>query len=306
MQARLTAHPPAQAAFVRSIRPGEVLRIGRAADCGLRLEHPSVSRAHAELDFDGDAWRVRDLESKNGTFVDGEPVVGESALRRAPGKRAWLRFGDVHCEFAALDAREADAADAGLRARRDAATAHTARIVGLDRLDDWLDASLRGVLELAQCERGFVLLRDGDGFAVRAGLAFDAAALRDRGFSGSIGAVRRALDERRTVIVNDIGGDAGLRDRASVVASGISALACLPLHDGALTLGAIYADRVRIGPPITTLDQELLEAFAERAALWIAARRATALLDAGGVAGPALVPARDWDGIVAGHGDMLR
>jgi len=304
MQARLTAHPPAQAAFVRSIRPGETLRIGRAADCGLRLEHPSVSRAHAELDFDGDAWRLRDLESKNGTFVEGESVVGEAA-RRMPGKRAWLRFGDVLCEFEALDAREADAADAGLRARRDAATAHTARIVGLDRLDDWLDASLRGVLELAQCERGFVLLRDGDGFAVRASLAFDAASLRDRGFSGSIGAVRRALDERRSVIANDIAGDAWLRDRASVVASGISALACLPLHDGALTLGAIYADRVRIGPPITTLDQELLEAFAERAALWIAARRATALLDAG-VAAPAVVPARDWERIVAAHGDMRR
>lgn len=294
MQARITAHPPVQAAIVRRVRTGEALSIGRAEGCGLRIDHPSISRAHAQLQPVGDGWCLRDLDSKNGSFLDGRRL--RDALLPQAG---WLRFGDVYCEFRMLDAAEAAAADDGLRAQRTVATAHTARLDAVAGLDELLDASLRGALELAQCERGFVLLARDDGFEVRASLAMDATHLRRRAFSGSVGAVRRALAERRTVIANDIGREAWLSSRASVVTAGLSALVCLPLHDGERALGAIYADRVRPGAPITLLDQELLEAFAERAALWLAARRATDLLDAHTAADR---DAHRWEGIVAAHG----
>lgn len=293
MQARLTAHPPDQAAIVHSIRSGETLQIGRGGDSNLRLEHPSVSRTHARLEPDGGGWRLLDLGSKNGSFVDGRPADGAQPLPRA----AWLRFGDVHCEFAVLDLAQAEADEAGRRVRRAAATAHTARIDGIRDLDGLLDASLRGVLDLAQCERGFVLLREGDGFAVRASASLDPAQLRARAFSGSVGAVRRALEQRRSLIANDIGGEAWLAARASVIAGGLSALVCLPLFDGEQALGAIYADRTRAAAPITRLDQELLEAFAERVALWIAVRRTSELL--GGARGHE--PAQDWGEIVMAH-----
>lgn len=294
MQARLTAHPPAQAAIVATVRPGASLRIGRGADCGLRIEDASVSRAHAALVPDALGWMLRDLRSKNGTFVDGQPVGGGTLLC-AP---AWLRFGDVLCEFVLQDEAEAEAEAAQQRRRRDAATAHTARIAGIERLDALLDASLRGVLELADCTRGFVLLRAGDDFLVRASLALDAGALRDRGFSGSVGAVQRVLATATSVIANDISREAWLRERQSVIASGLDALVCVPLRDGDAVIGTIYADRTRPGAPLTTLDQALLEAFAERAALWVAARQAAAQLD--------MVPpspaATAWQGIVAAHG----
>lgn len=293
MQARITAHPPVHAAIVRSLRAGEGLRIGRGDGCDLKIDHPSISRAHAELVPMAQGWRLCDLGSKNGSFLDGRPVHDDVLP-----PTVWLRFGDVYCEFRMLDADEAAAADDGARAQRVAATAHTARLDAVSGLDELLDASLRGALELAQCERGFVLLARDDGFEVRASLAMDAASLRRREFSGSVGAVRRALAERRTVVANDIGREAWLSSRASVVAAGLSALVCLPLHDGERALGAIYADRVRPGSPITMLDQELLEAFAERAALWLVARRATELLDAHAAAD---LDARRWDGIVAAH-----
>lgn len=296
MQARLTAHPPAQAAIVATVRPGASLRIGRAADCGLRIEHSSVSRAHAALVPDDLGWTLRDLRSKNGTFVHGERIDDDHPLR-AP---AWLRFGDVLCEFSLQDEAEAEAEAVVQRKRRDAATAHTARIAGIERLDALLDASLRGVLELSDCTRGFVLLRAGDDFLVRASLALDAGALRDRGFSGSVGAVQRVLDAASTVVANDISREAWLRERQSVVASGLDALVCVPLRDGEAVIGAIYADRTRPGTPLTTLDQELLEAFAERAALWIVARQAAAELDAA----PPAPPSTAWRGIVAAHGSV--
>ena len=297
LQARLTAYPPDNAALTRSIGSGAALRIGRASDSGLRLDHPSISRAHAELRERDGTWHLRDLGSKNGSFVDGTPIA-EAMIDRA----CWLRFGDVFCEFAPLSAAEIAAGESGIRARRAAATAHTARIDGLQRLDDLLDASLRGVLDLAQCERGFVLLDGVDGYSVRASLALDPARLAAREFSGSVGAVRRALEQRRSVVANDIGREAWLASRQSVAAAGLSALVCLPLLDGESTLGAVYADRVQPGPAITTLDLELLEAFAERAALWIAARRTSELLDSKLLDSRA-APLSQWNRIVAAHAD---
>ena len=140
-----------------------------------------------------------------------------------------------------------------------------------------------------------MLLSQGERFAIRCSVALDPLQLSARTFSGSVGAIRRALGERRSVVANDIGLDPWLAGRASVVAAGLNALVCLPLLDGERALGAIYADRLHPGPAITTLDLELLEAFAETASLWIAARRTSDLL-AGG-------PALEWDAILAAHED---
>lgn len=306
MQARLTVYPVDSAAIVRWLRPEDALRIGRADDCDLRIEHSSISRAHAELRPRPDGWQLRDLGSKNGTHVDGEP-----ASERLLSRPCWLRFGDIHGEFAPLTEAEVAAGEASMHARRAAATAHTARLDGLQRLDDLLDASLRGVLELAQCERGFVLLEQDGDFAVRASLALDASNFIAQAFSGSVGAVRRALQDRRSVVVNDIGREAWLSSRESVVAAGLSALVCLPLLDGDHAIGAVYADRVRAGPPINTLDVELLEAFAERAAVWIAARRGSELLERQAAEAAAGSGASGWNGpewsrIVAAHAGDVR
>lgn len=290
MQARLTAYPHDSAALAMTIGPGDALRIGRAGDSTLRIDHASISRAHAELVVGDTTCVLRDLGSKNGTFVDGTATV-QSTLDHA----CWLRFGDVFCEFAPLTDADVAATASGQRARRAAATAHTARLDGLQRMDDLLDASLRGVLDLSQCERGFVLLDSAEGMRVGASLALDPHRLAAREFTGSVGAVQRALARRTSVVVNDIGSDAWLAGRASVASAGLSALACLPLLDGGDVLGVIYVDRVRPGPAITTLDLDLLEAFVERAALWLSARRARARLDT-----PSGEPL-DWSRIITAH-----
>ena len=51
------------------------VRIGRAPECEAQLSDATVSRRHAEIVRDGDAWVLRDLGSSNGTQVNGQPVV---------------------------------------------------------------------------------------------------------------------------------------------------------------------------------------------------------------------------------------
>lgn len=49
--------------------------IGRvSASCGVVIRDPNVSRVHAELSYNGRVWSIRDLNSTNGTLVNGNEV----------------------------------------------------------------------------------------------------------------------------------------------------------------------------------------------------------------------------------------
>ena len=49
--------------------------VGRTQDNSVRLHDTEVSRSHAELIRQGDAYLLRDLSSSNGTFVNGQPTT---------------------------------------------------------------------------------------------------------------------------------------------------------------------------------------------------------------------------------------
>ncbi len=56
------------------------LRIGRTVPADIVLPDTEISRAHCVVDVRGDELHVRDLNSTNGTFVDGARVAGASTL----------------------------------------------------------------------------------------------------------------------------------------------------------------------------------------------------------------------------------
>src|SRR6059036_537431 len=76
-----------------------IVNMGRADYNDLVLPDPSVSTAHAKLQLRGGVWLLVDLDSTNGTFVDGERVKDEAPL--APG--ATVRLGDVQLAFEPTD-----------------------------------------------------------------------------------------------------------------------------------------------------------------------------------------------------------
>lgn len=63
----------------------DVTLVGRANDVQLLLEDQFASRHHAEIHHIDSAYQVRDLQSKNGVFVDGR--------RLAQGGSSWLADG---------------------------------------------------------------------------------------------------------------------------------------------------------------------------------------------------------------------
>ena len=61
--------------------------IGRASTCDVRVDDARVSSEHASVSWTGTAWELRDLGSKNGTFLGGR--------RLGPGERRVLAAGDA-------------------------------------------------------------------------------------------------------------------------------------------------------------------------------------------------------------------
>src|SRR5512134_2519420 len=50
----------------------DALSVGRSAGCGIVIEHPSVSRSHAQIVRDHRTFILRDLNSSNGIWVNGQ------------------------------------------------------------------------------------------------------------------------------------------------------------------------------------------------------------------------------------------
>jgi hypothetical protein len=51
------------------------ISIGRSPECDVKLTDSTVSRRHAEIVRDGDAWFLRDVGSSNGTKVNGTAIA---------------------------------------------------------------------------------------------------------------------------------------------------------------------------------------------------------------------------------------
>src|SRR5882672_11345242 len=61
---------------------GDQVSIGRESASSVSLNHNSVSRRHCLIRRNGDKFVIRDLDSFNGTFVNGVPVK-EQTLEHA-------------------------------------------------------------------------------------------------------------------------------------------------------------------------------------------------------------------------------
>ena len=70
------------------------ITIGRAPDNMIVIDDPSVSSRHAQLELVGETYRLKDLESTNGTKVNGVPIT-DTVLRFEDR----IRFGAIEARF---------------------------------------------------------------------------------------------------------------------------------------------------------------------------------------------------------------
>lgn len=284
--------PAEGAPFEHRLAEGELV-VGRAAECGLALADPFLSRRHAKIVRRGERVEVEDLGSSNGTRLNGEPVIGLTAMR--PGDRIQLsatvlalHAGErpdqvalgrgeesIYLDASVLlaeQARPLSDADDDARFRRAASRlrllneVHEAVARSLSR-DELLELILDRAFEHLGPEEGAVYLRreGGDGFeraAFRSLLGPGARGL----YSSSL--VREVSDKGLAALVLDVATDERFSAAESMLSSGIRSLVAAPLltpDQG--SLGMIVLNSRLAARRFSQDDLELLVSLASVAAL---------------------------------------
>ncbi len=78
---------------------GDQFSIGRDSSCDLAIADMTVSRRHAQLDRTPDGWMLSDLESTNGTRVNGWRVRGQVPVKVGD----LVSFGNLEIVFSRAD-----------------------------------------------------------------------------------------------------------------------------------------------------------------------------------------------------------
>lgn len=87
--------------------------VGRAEECRVRIESPTVSRQHAKVHVGGERVTVEDLGSKNGTFIKSQKIQGPEALQDGDV----VQFGSIRFVFRVYNP-EGSTASISVRARK--------------------------------------------------------------------------------------------------------------------------------------------------------------------------------------------
>jgi hypothetical protein len=70
-----------------------ILTLGRDGSNDIIIDHPLASRRHARLEHDENGYSVRDLESTNGTYLNGDRIEGARPLRNQD--KVWVADTEI-------------------------------------------------------------------------------------------------------------------------------------------------------------------------------------------------------------------
>ena len=302
----LFVKPPRTAGYHVDLE-AERITLGRSAMADVRLpEDLSLSRQHAEIRRDGAALTVRDLGSRNGTFVNGAPVpaagmrvaagdtvsIGETNITIEPSSAARVEIGyDGGPQESSgtlilrmedlLDRRPGDGepgapgdeVDARLLARFGRhmamfeAVNEAGNLLRADRpLAELLEAILAQIFEMIPVERGAIVLREGERLVPKATRHRDPTHAADP-IQIARGIADLALEERAAVSTMDAQSDPRFAERASIRMAGIRSAVCAPLYTGKEVLGLLYVDTLVAERSLGWDDLTLLSTLAVLTAL---------------------------------------
>jgi transcriptional regulator with GAF, ATPase, and Fis domain len=257
---------------------GDEVSIGRDASNAVALADASVSRNHSLLRRDGTTYCVLDLDSRNGTLVNGIPVRDPRPLQSGDRieigtsmfvfyeTEAAARSGTADVEDADTDLRTTVRLDrrdavylkpgpvaAGLRppevvARETGLLLEAGRLIATGRsVRDLADALLRLVIEGLGADRAaLVVVREG---------AEEPALTVGRTRTPECGPVKvsrtvleRVLREGHAVSAAAGPGSDTIDPTASLLDARVCSFVAAPLLAAERTIGVLYADRCNAGP----------------------------------------------------------
>jgi serine phosphatase RsbU (regulator of sigma subunit) len=242
------------------LREGEQI-VGRAATSHVRLPDSSVSRTHAKIVLEDGKVTLTDLESSNGTFVNGARITDPRELELGD----MLAFADVELKLiestppeetmfsqngssiesssVTLEEIFGRAGGGDERTNLFRILAEAGELLATQRpLDELYELILDHVERLATCDRVVILLMEEgkEEPVVKASRLRPGTAEGELVLSRTM--VRKVLEQRSGLLTSDAQQDPRFQQQQSIVSQGIRSAMAAPLFDNEKVIGILYAD----------------------------------------------------------------
>ena len=268
-----------------------LLRAGRLGTLEIVLDDSSVSRRHAELRFGDNGWFVRDLESTNGTYVNGVRLgSGERQLHA----RDIVQFGKVAMmvELAELDKPSSgDNVLASDQILVEASTSsswedglerlafdrnHCPRpgdqllallraghhLVSIESEDELLHSILNDSVHVLDAQRGAIVLADGPEESLRLRALASGRGEPPGRFHFSQKLAQRCFSRGESILCCSVEDDAELKMAQSIADGAMASVLCVLLRTPRKRIGVLHLDRSYWQRPFNEDDLHLADALA--------------------------------------------
>jgi transcriptional regulator with GAF, ATPase, and Fis domain len=263
------------------------LTIGRDASNGIAVTDPSVSRKHCLISRQDGGFRVRDLDSRNGTLVNGTGVeeqwlqhedqisagdssflflLEEEEVAPAPSR---VEFEDAQStsETTIIHPRDVVYLQPERLLRELPATSRVARnlnallkisriVHAIRDLDDLQGQLLDLIFEVVPAGRGAILLADQESQQFNSTFARMRQSGRAQLVKVSRTVARQVLEQGISILGSDVPSCGDLKEIESLAASQVRSLLCVPLTVFQRVIGCMYLDSDSLG---TRLQEEHLQ-----------------------------------------------
>jgi len=271
---------------------GEVT-IGREASNGIAVIDPSVSRKHCLVSGQEGRFRVRDLDSRNGTLVNGTAVeeqclqhgdeiaVGDSSFlflledEDATAAESRVEFEDAQAtaETTIIHPRDVVYLQPDRLLRELPATSRVARnlnallkisriVHAIRDLNDLQGQLLDLIFEVVPAGRGAILLADKEGHEFNSMFARMRQAGQAQLVKVSRTVARQVLEQGIAMLGSDVPSSNELREVESLAASQVRSLLCVPLTVFQRVIGCIYLDSDSLNNRLNEEHLQLVTAIA--------------------------------------------
>ena len=274
-----------------SLSEGEVT-VGRDASNGIAVVDPSVSRKHCLVSWNEGRFRVRDLDSRNGTLVNGTGIEEqwlEHGDQIATGDSSFLFLldEDVTAAVSRVEFEDAEAiAETTIIHPRDVvylqpdrllrelpATSRVARnlnallkisriVHAIRDLDDLQGQLLDLIFEVVPAGRGAILLAERESHEFNSTFARMRHAGQAQLVKVSRTVARQVLEQGIAMLGSDVRGSSELREVESLAASQVRSLLCVPLTVFQRVIGCIYLDSDSVNNRMNEEHLQLVTAIA--------------------------------------------
>ncbi|MGM0465980.1 MAG: SpoIIE family protein phosphatase [Acidobacteriota bacterium] len=303
LEPQLFVYPKGRDSFSYDLSQDKI-SMGRSGENEISISDPFCSGSHAQIKRSGKDFILKDNDSKNGTFLNGEKIKSEVKLKEGDEiligstRIVFNKKLSTHVEFTdssssanvntimnleevlrkpdistTIEATERAFDIEKIKKEHKALSviSEVSKTLVLHKpLHELLEHIMDLICENLPMDRGVLMIKEGNPVQyIPKVIRINNTGLMNKKINVSQSIVDMAVNKHSSILVSDVQADPRFKAQESVVRFNISSAMCVPLWNNKEIIGIIYADRISLNKQFNEEDLKLLTLLSNLAAVKI-------------------------------------